>query len=152
MCTISREEMAVVRFVYKRGASLWEWQSPALHIVTTWIFSYILRVSFRDPWWHQVKSSCQWSTASAKGKRGPCPSLEGTPVIPAGHPQAHGTADWRCHQRCHWGTHGSHFYLHILVEREKFPLPSPKGLSQVVIQSEDLAEAIRERLGEALVP
>lgn len=38
-------------------------------------------------------------------------------------------------------------YLYILGEREKFPLPSPKALSQVVLGSEDLT---RRPLGKDL--
>ena len=84
-----KEKLVLVRLMLRKG-HIYANESPSLCMVTTWSFSYILHTSYRDPWWRQEKSRYQWSTASARGKRGP--SLAGTLVTPAGHP---GTGDWR---------------------------------------------------------
>lgn len=78
-----KEKLVIVRFMLREG-NVYANESPSLCLVTTWTFSYILHTSYRDPWWRQVRSSYQWSTASARGKRGP--SLAGTLVTPAGRP------------------------------------------------------------------
>lgn len=85
-----KEKWVIVRLML-REERVYGSESPSLCIITTWTFSYILHTSYRDLWWHQAKSSYQWSTASAKGKRGPF--LAGTLVMPAGHPWACGTGD-----------------------------------------------------------
>ena len=72
-----KEKLVIVRLMLREG-HVYANESPSLCMVTTWTFSSILHTSYRDPWWRQVKSSYQWSTASARGKRGP--SLAGTLV------------------------------------------------------------------------